>query len=361
MVTRCCLFLAVFGLVAFSLRADTVKLKDGTVLEGDIVAEDESGLSIYLEFSRGTITQTRKINKDDIAEIVHWTPEQREAWLAKRDYERLQRYQLSPTTVYPVEYYDQVINNAFRPFLRQHPDSPDTSNVTARIAAWQAERDLVVAGNVKVHGRWSPIADAARGIGRQRGQQLLEQARSLISQDQFESAVQQLEWIVHMEQEPELVSQAKPLLDSTRQLAMDRLGRQRQKLEADVASARQRVEQARETLKQSEALSPHTTNGIPQLAAQTAVINARRDLDSAQNHLEQISTQLDDIMLRLIALKSFAAAPIIVQAPKPQPGPSSVDSSDLLGGILAWVKAHGLILAAAGIVILFVMSRLAKG
>ena len=37
----------------FCAHADTVKLKDGTVLEGDITVEDDATLSIYLEFSGG--------------------------------------------------------------------------------------------------------------------------------------------------------------------------------------------------------------------------------------------------------------------------------------------------------------------
>ena len=360
MPTRHCLLLIVFGLFAFSLQADTVKLKDGTVLEGDIVAEDESGLSIYLEFSRGTITQTRQIKKNAIAEIIRWTPEQRTAWQAKRDYEHLQKYQLSPNTIYLVEYYDQVINNAFREFLRQYPDSPSASNVTARIVAWRAERDLVVAGNVKLHGRWSPVAEAAREIGPHRGQQLLEQARALISQGRLESAIQQLQLVVHMEEEAELVSQAKPLFDSACQQAVDRLNHERQKLEGDVSSARQRVEQARQALTKAAASQQQAANGNPPSLPQAAISNARRDLDSAQSHLEQVSNRLDDVVLRLITLKSQVATPVIVQAPKPPAAPPA-DSSNLLGGILTWLKDHGLILAAAGLVILFLMSRLAKG
>ena len=96
MRTRYCLPLIAFVLCAFSLCADTVKQKDGTVLEGEIVAEDESTLSIYLEFSRGTITQTRQINKADIVEVIRLTPQQRIEWREKRDYENLQQFQLSP-------------------------------------------------------------------------------------------------------------------------------------------------------------------------------------------------------------------------------------------------------------------------
>jgi len=355
-----CLALLVWALTAFSLKADTVKLKDGTVLEGDILAEDNDGVSIYLEFSHGTITQTRQIKREAIAEIVRWTPQQRATWQSNRDYEHLQKYQLNPATVYLVEYYDQVIDNAFREFLRQHPDSPYTSNVNARIVAWQAERDLVVAGNVKVHGRWSPVAEAAREIGHQHGQQLLDQAHTLISQGRLESAVQQLQLVAHMEEDQDLASQAKSLLDSTCQQAADRLNQDRKKLESDVAVERQGVEQARQALIRAETTQQQATNATLQSLAGAAVADARQNLVAAQNRLDQVSRRLDDVALRLITLKSQAAAPVTVQAPKPQAAPLT-DSSDLLGGILAWLRNHGILLAAVGLVVLFVMSRLAKG
>ena len=360
MRARRCLLLLALAAGVCRVDADTVKLKDGTVLEGNITAEDDATLSIYLEFAKGTIIETRRINKADIVEVTHWTPEQRAKWQAKHDYEKLQKYQLNPKASYLVEYYDQVINNAFREFLTQHPDSPYASNVTATIAAWRAERDLVVTGNVKLNGLWSPAAEAARQIGRQHGQQLLQQARLLISRGRFESAVQQLQLVVHMDEQPELVSQAKPLFDSACEQALRLLNQQRQKLEGQVASARQRVQQARQALSQAEASPQQATNGNSQSTAQTAVNSARNDLDSAQDHLGQVASQLDDVLLRLTTLKSQRSAPIVVQAPKPQPAPSAADSSDLPVAILVWVRNHSLVLALVGLAILFAVSRLAK-
>jgi hypothetical protein len=44
------------------------------------------------------------------------------------------------------------------------------------------------------------------------------------------------------------------------------------------------------------------------------------------------------------------------------PAPSSTAGpTDLLVGMLTWVKDHWLVLATAGLAILFLMSRLAKG
>ncbi|HUJ08570.1 MAG TPA: hypothetical protein VL171_00955 [Verrucomicrobiae bacterium] len=365
---------ACWGLLAIVLaigpgriNADTVKLKDGTVLEGNITAEDAATLSIYLEFAKGTIRQTRQINKADIAEIIRWTPEQRAQWQAKHDYEKLQRYRLDPQANYMVEYYDQVINNAFREFLIQYPDSPYASNVTAKIVAWQAERDLVVAGNVKLHGRWAPAAEAAPQIGRQRGHQLLDQARGLISEGRYESAIQLLQLVVHMDGQPDLVSQAKPLFDSACQQATILLNRQRQKLVSDVSSAEQRVEQARHALNEAEAPPQQATGAAhPQSLAQnqTAVSKAHSDLDAAETDLRLAKGRLDDVELRLETLYLQASAPLIVQAPKPQPATrpasSSSETLDTLADILAWVKSNWLAIGIIGLVLLFLLSRFVK-
>jgi len=346
-------------------RADTVKLKDGTVLEGNITDEDKTTVSIYLEFAKGTIRETRRINKSEIAEIVPWTPEQRSAWQTKQDYQKLQRYQLDPQANYLVEYYDQVIDNAFREFLSQHPDSPYGSNVIAKIIAWQAERDLVVAGNVKFHGRWSPAAEAAQQIGRQRGGQLLQQARGLVSQGRLESAIQLLQLVVHMDGQPDLVSQAKPLFDSTCQQATVLLARQRQKLQVDVSSAQQRVEQARRALSTAEGSQRPTTGGSSAATtqAQSAVNKARGDLDAAQNQLRQVKGRLDDVELRLRTLTSQASEPIAVQAPKPQPEPPQAHSSDTfetLAEIVTWMKQNWIAIIIIGVVFLFLLSRFVK-
>jgi tetratricopeptide (TPR) repeat protein len=392
MRTRWCLLLMVFVLAGIPAGADTVKLKDGTVLEGDITAEDGTTLSIYLEFSNGTITQTRQINKTDIARIIRWTPEQR----AQHDYERLQRYQLSSNDSFQVEYYDQIIDGVFRKFLTQHPHSPLASNVTERIMEWKAERNLVAAGNVKFHGRWSPIEEAAAAIQREHGQRLLQDARSLISHGRFESAIQQLQQVVHMNGQPELVSQAKPLLASACQMAATLLEQQRQQLEKDVSSAQQRLEQANQALNQATASQQQAASsaqplGTPRSAhgdsyqalgassqsfmqAQMAVNKAHTDHESAQNHLEQLKSQLDVVTQKLTALKSPALAEYVVASAGPPtngappaasaPAPTSPAIADLPGpvaDIVSWAKKNYVALVIIGLVLVYVMSRITKG
>ncbi len=386
---RWCLLLMVFVLAGIRAGADTVKLKDGTVLEGDITAETDTTLSIYLEFSGGTITQTRQINKADIARIIRWTPEQR----AQHDFERLQRYQLSSNDSFKVEYYDQIIDGVFRKFLTQYPNSPLTSNVTERLGEWKAERNLVAAGNVKFHGRWSPLEEVAPAIERERGQRLLREARSLISHGRFDTAIQQLQHVVHMNGQPALVSQAKPLLASACQMDVTLLEQQRQQLEGDVSSAQQRVERVNQALSQAvaaqqQAASSGQSLGAPQPAqggtsyhalgsgsqafvqTQTAVNKARSDRESAQNHLEQVRSQLDVVTQKLATLKSLATAEHVeasTNAEQPAasaPTPTSPVIADLpgpLADIVTWVRKNYVALAIVGLGLIYAMSRFAKG
>jgi hypothetical protein len=391
----CWLLLVVFALVAVCARADTVTLKDGTVLEGDITAENDSSVSIYLEFAGGTITEKRKINKSDIARIVRLTPEQRAAWEAKRDYERIEKYQLNPSISYQLDYYDRVVRNVFHKFLADHPNSAYTSNVTARIAQWEAERDLVAAGKMKFHGEWLPAAEGIRRAERERGQQLLQQSRLLISQGRLETAIQQLEKVLSLSAQPDLVSQAKPLLASALQQAITSLDRQRQQLETDVASAQQWVDRAQQSVNTAEASAKQPTSNVQSLGKaapvgssyralgdnsqsfvqnQTAINAARGNLAQAQSYLNQARSQLNDVVQKLATLQSRASTvearwgiavgggtTDTTQPQPPAPPPTPAKSPEVLVGTADWVKNNWAFMAVGLLVLLFLLSRLIRG
>ncbi|MGD0058121.1 MAG: hypothetical protein ABSD58_01755 [Verrucomicrobiia bacterium] len=397
--THWCWLLAVFALATVCARADTVTLKDGTVLEGDIRTEDDATLSIYLEFAGGTITETRQINKTDIARVVRLTPEQRAAWQAKRDYEGIEKYQLNPSVSFPLNYYDRIVRDVFHTFLANHPDSAYTSNVTTRIAQWETERDLVAAGKMKFHGQWLPAAEGTRLAEHERGQQLLTQSRWLISQGRLESAIQQLQAVLSLSSQPDLVSQARTLLASAFQQTITSLDHQRQQLEGDVASARQWVDRAQQAVNTAEGSRKQPTSNVQSLGKaapltslhqslgsgdsqsfvqnQAAVNAARDNLAQAQSYLDQTRSQLDDVVQKLAALRSRAST---VEAKwgivagggnsdttKAQPAGSSPSSSattnspDVLVGTVAWLKNNWVFMAVGLVVLLFLLSRLIKG
>ncbi|HVM61500.1 MAG TPA: hypothetical protein VMV72_11610 [Verrucomicrobiae bacterium] len=372
-------------------RADTITLKDGTVLEGDITTQDDSSVSIYLEFAHGTITETRQIKKSDIAQIVRSTAEQRAATQEKRDYDALGKYQLSSEESYRLDYYDDVINNVFRRFLNRHPNSAYETNVTALITQWQAERNLVAAGSMRFHGRWLPAAEGLRLAKNERCEKSLQKGRWSISQGQFESAIQELLFVLTQSEQAAQVAQAKPLVAVAFQKEIDQLDHQKQQLEADVPSAQQRVDQAQHAFDSAEAslkqaMGNHqsfagpapvgsrnqTLGGNSQAIVQNQVsVNAaRRTLANEQANLDQMRYQLEAVTHRLAAVRSQASTTearwgisppsAVANAASPPPTVKTA-APDVLVGTTTWVRNNWVIMAGALLVFLFVLSRIIKG
>jgi uncharacterized coiled-coil protein SlyX len=386
-----CTLVAALALAAISVWADTLTLKDGSVLDGDITAEDDSSVSIYLEFAHGTITETRRIDKADIARIVRSTPEQRAAEQTKRDYDALEKYRLDPNTSYRLDYYDTVISNVFREFLAQHPSSIYESNVTDRIDHWVTERDLVATGRMRFHGRWLSAAEGARLAQQERGQQLLQESRRSISQGRFDTAIRQLESALSMSPLPELVSQARPLLSSAFQQEFAVLDRQRQQLGADLSSAQSRVDRAQHAVTAAESSLSQSMNSRPAFGRpapagsprpalgndtqsfvqnQQAVDAARSTLAVEQANLDQARSQMNVVVQKLAAMQSQATAigarwgidlASTRPAAAPSPPPTTTSSPDILVGITTLVRNDWMYLAAGAMVILFLVSRAIRG
>jgi len=388
MRTCCWLILAVCLLAGLCVRADIVRLRDGIELDGEIVAEDDSTVSILLEFAGGTITQTRHINKSDIAGVVRWTPEQKAQRQLDRDYESLQKYQLNPTTSYQIVYYDQVINNGFRKFLTDHPKSPYTSNIIDRAAQWIAERDIVNAGRAKYQGRWVPAAE----VDVIRGKQWLQQGRATLARGNPDLAIQQLRPILSLPEQTGLVSQARMLLTSAFQQSFIPLDHLQQQLPGEISSAQQRVDQAQQAASQAQASMSQSLNSGQSFGAvqdsssfhamggnsqqvfqnQAALGRAQGDLSSAQSQLMELQRQLADVKQRMTALQAQAsslgiqisggaAAPASAVAASSTPStPITADAPPVLSGMITWIQEKWPVVVVAGLVAVYLLSRLTK-
>jgi hypothetical protein len=252
--------------------------------------------------------------------------------------------------------------------------------VTERIANWKAERDLVGAGNIKFRGRWLPAAEVGPLIAPERAKKFLEQSRWLISQRRFESAIPGLQVVVHMKDHPELVSQAKPLLTSAYQQMLAVLDRQSRQLSNDVAMASVRVNEAHRSLNDAEVsltqavkeppVKPDqsTSTNLESRSVsqpQTAVEDARRELNAALDRFEQLHQQYSAMELKIGMLKLQArdvGRPAVSQEPLPQK-PSAVASSDnpsVLVALVDWVKNYWPGMVMVLLVIVFLISRFAK-
>lgn len=147
----CALLLLGLGRVA---PADTVKLRDGTVLEGNILSEDESQVTIEAELASGSITKKRTVNKAEIVRIVYLTAEEKAQRVMEMAFQRLLSYRLDPIGSQTLNHYDQVITDVFGRFLAQFPDSPHEAEVRRLQSMWVAERNQVANGSVRFGNDW---------------------------------------------------------------------------------------------------------------------------------------------------------------------------------------------------------------
>ena len=91
------------------VRADTVKLQDGSTMEGTIQSETE---------------------------VTRSTAQERAEKNARWDLVELKKYQLNPQSSFPVAYYDKVISNSFLPFLAKYSNTTAAVSVAKAVANW---------------------------------------------------------------------------------------------------------------------------------------------------------------------------------------------------------------------------------
>jgi hypothetical protein len=133
-----------------SLKADTLTLKSGDVLEGQIISETETQIEIRVSLYRGTIFSTRQVDKSDIQSIVHESVEQKQE---KAAYASLAKYTLNPNQELTKDQYAAGIA-AFEKFQAKFTNSTATTEINQRLVDWQAEASNVASGKVKFASAW---------------------------------------------------------------------------------------------------------------------------------------------------------------------------------------------------------------
>src|SRR5580704_3101484 len=132
------------------LQADTLTLKSGDVLEGQIVSETETQIEIEVSLYHGTIFSKRQVDKSDIQSFVRETSEQKEEKVA---YAALAKYTLNPNQELTKDQYVAGIA-AFEKFQAKFTNSAATAEINQRLVDWQAEASNVASGKVKFASAW---------------------------------------------------------------------------------------------------------------------------------------------------------------------------------------------------------------
>ena len=141
--------LLVLGHVA-RLKADTLTLKSGDVLEGQILSETVTQIEIHVSLYHGTIFSTRQVDKSDIQSIVRETLEQKQE---KAAYAALTKYTLNSNQELTKDQYTAGIA-AFEKFQTKFTNSTAAAEIGKRLEDWRAEASNVASGKVKFASAW---------------------------------------------------------------------------------------------------------------------------------------------------------------------------------------------------------------
>lgn len=365
--------------------ADTVKLKDGTELQGRIVAETETEVTVEVSFANGTITQTRTHLKSEVAEISRLTPEQKAL-------EETRRYELKLDAAFPQPYYDEVITNVFRKFLAEYPNSPGAAEVTAKIAAWETERDQVAAGKVKYRGQWLTEAE--------RGRPWLDEARELMTRGNHHAAIERLNQVAVLTNAPALVAEARPLLATAHRQWLEQLQWQQQRLQSEIGTVTELVQKARvaagaaeqaqrdaqgklkldgprpveggeraqrtpgETGRMPRYLGNQqqpvermgeSTKGASDALAQAA--RARGELASAESKLSQLTAQRDLVEKQISVVRAASPLP---DAAALAPAPVGTPAAESSRGLIDRLKDNALFVAIGLAVLLWLVAKFVR-
>jgi hypothetical protein len=283
----------------------TIKLKDGALREGPILAEDDQKITIDAQFANGTITRKDTIRKVDIEIIARLDESERAQRLATMAYHGLGQYQLDPQNTSPLSYYDKVLNEIFKPFLTRYPNTAEANLLTNRITEWQAERDKVASGQAKRHGQWMAAAEAEKLEQTERVQQVLQETQALVAQGRFKLASDKLAPYCKTSQPPELATESRRLQAEIYRLWISSLETQQQQLNKDIQVAKERVTRASDARARAQnSYNQARTNATQDpnkwvLGKSTAFNQASTELTIAQKELADAQSSLSQLQQEL--------------------------------------------------------------
>ena len=136
---------ALFALCSFHAPADTIKLKDGKSIDGTIIAEDASSVTIKT-IVVGKITDNKVVPRSEIASLVKKTPEDDAAEAVKK---------ILPTEDFLLpSAYNKIIAEGPDKFLATYPNSKYRAEILELKKSLTDEQSQSRRGMRKVDGKW---------------------------------------------------------------------------------------------------------------------------------------------------------------------------------------------------------------
>ena len=161
------IFLALLLAGTSAALADSVTLKTGEVLEGQVLKETPAEVVIDVKVGGG-ITDQRTLAKTEVSAVSKTTPDA----LA---FEKIKTYKVGPNSLAPAKY--KAILAALQDFQKRFPASAQDPQVKAALEAFSAEKARVDAKDFKWNNRWYTPEQFEQQKYQLRGQILLAAMR----------------------------------------------------------------------------------------------------------------------------------------------------------------------------------------
>lgn len=245
-------YIVVVAMVLVELaHGDTIKLKDGSTLEGRILSEDNAQIVMEVHYASGSITKTETFAKANVVEVKRGGNEDSAKRQMAVAYDEVRKLQLNYDASFPLAQYDQMIPK-LKDFVMKYPDHPDAKQVRDNLSAWLNERAQVAAGKIKYHGEWMDAAVGTTLLNRDRAQKLMEAGRSLLAQGKYQEAIQQMDALQKLNGTAEMTADAMAIRTEAVTKLTKTLEQSRNKITDKISEEEGRLTTAQEELTKSE-------------------------------------------------------------------------------------------------------------
>lgn len=160
--------------------ADTVILKSGEKVEGKILRESPTDVTVEVKIS-AAVTDERVISKDEVQTIERLTEDD-------IVFQELKNLKPDPAASFAPAIYEQILTR-LKSFQDNFPNSAHLANVKAAYDELAAEKARVDAGEVKFRGQWIGKEEAAKMKSQIEGEQLFNAMKAQGARGDFSGAL----------------------------------------------------------------------------------------------------------------------------------------------------------------------------
>lgn len=170
---------AVFLALSLTALGDTFILKSGEKVEGKVLSETDKEITLQIAVT-ATIKDERVIKKADLDKVEKVALDE-QAWPA------LKTLALGEASLELADYTQAI--TTLTAFIKQFPESAHAAEAKAKLALFEAEKQRVEAGELKVSGKWLSAAQAEQEKVQMAGDILLARMKRFAAAAQYVEAM----------------------------------------------------------------------------------------------------------------------------------------------------------------------------